>query len=188
MTSTDDPSNTTTPRTVSTPGRKAEGGAKIKGPKDHAENAEHEVQGSRKSDSGTGHRRLLVLRVLLAMALIVSAIIHFQLSAGFQQAAPTGIGGGTLFRIQGAASILAGLYVLIRGTKRSYVVAALIALASLAAVLAYRYIQIPAIGPIPSMYEPIWYTKKTITALAEGLALILAITGYTLRRKPHHTH
>ncbi|WP_104118996.1 hypothetical protein [Arthrobacter sp. B1805] len=128
---------------------------------------------------------MLVLRILIAVALIVSAVIHFQLAAGFQQAAPDGIGGGNLFRIQGTVDVLAALYVLVRGTPRSYLLAALVALASLAAVLAYRYIQIPTIGPIPSMYEPVWYTAKTITAVAEGLALIFALTAYALPRKSH---
>lgn len=126
---------------------------------------------------------LLVLRILIAVALVVSAVIHFQLAAGFQQAAPSGIGGGNLFRIQGAVAVLAALYVLIRGTQRSFLLAAAVALASLVAVIAYRYIQIPAIGPIPSMYEPVWYTTKTITAIAEGLALVLALAAYTLHRK-----
>ncbi|WP_258069852.1 hypothetical protein [Arthrobacter sp. SX1312] len=113
----------------------------------------------------------------------MSAVIHFQLAAGFQQAAPAGIGGGNLFRIQGAVAVLAALYVLVRGTQPSFLLAAGVALASLVAVIAYRYIQIPAIGPIPSMYEPVWYTAKTITAVAEGLALILALAAYTLHRK-----
>ncbi|WP_258062770.1 hypothetical protein [Arthrobacter sp. B0490] len=128
---------------------------------------------------------VMVLRVLVAVALIVSALIHLQLAAGFQQAAPSGVGGGNLFRIQGAVAVIAALYVLVRGTPRSFLLAALVALASLVAVIAYRYIQIPTIGPIPSMYEPVWYTTKTLTALAEALALILALTAYTLHRKSH---
>ncbi|MBG6226722.1 hypothetical protein IWX63_003324 [Arthrobacter sp. CAN_A2] len=128
---------------------------------------------------------MLVLRILIAVALVVSAVIHFQLAAGFQQAAPSGIGGGNLFRIQGAVAVLTALYVLARGTQRAFLLAAAVALASLVAVIAYRYFQIPAIGPIPSMYEPVWYTTKTITAIAEGLALILALAAYTLHRKGH---
>ncbi|OUM45190.1 hypothetical protein B8W73_01710 [Arthrobacter agilis] len=144
-----------------------------------------DVQGRRRAETPDRGVALLVLRILIAAALIVSAVIHFQLAAGFQQAAPDGIGGGILFRIQGAAAVLAALYVLVRGTHRSYLLAALVALASLAAVLAYRYIQIPTIGPIPSLYEPVWYTTKTITAVAEALALILALTAHALHRKSH---
>lgn len=126
---------------------------------------------------------MLALRVLIAGALVVSAVIHFQLAPGFQQAYSSGVGGGNLFRLQGVVAILAGLYVLVRGTPRSYLVAGLVALASLAAVIVYRYIQIPTIGPIPSMYEPVWYPSKTITAVAEAIAVALAFAGYALSRK-----
>ncbi|WP_049822365.1 hypothetical protein [Arthrobacter sp. H41] len=123
---------------------------------------------------------MIVLRVLVAVGLIVSAVIHFQLAPGFQQAYPGGIGGGNLFRIQAVMAILAALYVLIRGDRAAYLVAAVVALSALAAVVLHRYVQVPAIGPIPSMYEPVWYAKKILTAVAEAAAGILAITGYVL--------
>ncbi|WP_253904337.1 hypothetical protein [Arthrobacter sp. Br18] len=122
---------------------------------------------------------LVALRVLIAAGLIVSAVIHFQLAPGFQQAYPAGIGGGTLFRIQAVVAVLAALYVLVRGSRAAYAAAAVVALSALAAVVLYRYIQIPAIGPIPSMYEPVWYASKTLTAAAEATAGILAAIGYT---------
>jgi hypothetical protein len=123
---------------------------------------------------------MLVLRALVAAGLILSAVIHFELAPGFQQAYPGGIGGGSLFRIQAVIAVLAALYVLIRGDRPAYLVAAAVALSALAAVLLYRYVQVPALGPIPSMYEPVWYAKKTLTAVAEAAAGILALTGYAL--------
>lgn len=141
------------------------------------------TNGPSDTSRGTSRIALLVLRILVASALIVSAVIHLQLASGFQQAAPDGIGGGNVFRIQAAVAVLSGLYVLLRGTSRAFLLAALVALASLAAVLLYRYVQVPTIGPIPSMYEPIWYTTKTITAVAEGLALVLAVVGHRLRHR-----
>ncbi|WP_051441559.1 hypothetical protein [Arthrobacter sp. H14] len=91
---------------------------------------------------------LIVLRIVIAATLAVDAIIHLQLAANYQLAAPAGIGQGNLFRIQAVSAILAGLYVLIRGSRASYVAAALVALAAFAAVMLYRYLDIPAIGPI----------------------------------------
>ncbi|MHA7285984.1 hypothetical protein ACX80I_06885 [Arthrobacter sp. MDT3-44] len=123
---------------------------------------------------------MIALRVLVAVGLIVSAVIHFQLAPGFQQAAPTGIGGGNLFRIQAVVAVLAAAYVLIRGSRAAYALAAVVALSALAAVVLYRYVQVPAIGPIPSMYEPVWYAKKTLTAVAEAVAGTLAVAGYVL--------
>ncbi|WP_294568178.1 hypothetical protein [uncultured Arthrobacter sp.] len=126
---------------------------------------------------------MLVLRALVAVGLTVSAVIHFELAPGFQQAAPGGIGGGNLFRIQAVLAVLAALYVLIRGHLPAYLVAAALALSALAAVLLYRYVQVPAIGPIPSLYEPVWYAKKTLTAVAEGAAGLSALIGYALLRR-----
>ncbi len=62
---------------------------------------------------------MIVLRVLVTVGLVVSGVIHFQLAPGFQQAAPGGIGGGNLLRIQAVMAVLAALYVLIRGRTTS---------------------------------------------------------------------
>jgi hypothetical protein len=140
-------------------------------------------QGPDAGGEGRNHLLMIALRVLVGGGLIVSAVIHFQLAPGFQQAAPTGIGGGNLFRIQAVVAILAAAYVLIRGSRAAYALAAVVALSALAAVVLYRYVQIPAIGPIPSMYEPVWYAKKTLTAVAEAIAGTLAAVGYVLRHR-----
>lgn len=123
---------------------------------------------------------MILLRVIIAAGLIVSAVIHFQLAPGFQQAAPDGIGGGNLFRIQAAVAVLAALYVLVRGDRPAFAIAAVVALSALAAVVLYRYVQVPAIGPIPSMYEPVWYAQKALTAVAEAIAGLLAVIGFLL--------
>ncbi|MDQ0632750.1 hypothetical protein QFZ40_000659 [Arthrobacter pascens] len=123
---------------------------------------------------------LWALRVLVAAGLVTSAVIHFQLAPGYQQAAPGGIGQGTLFRIQASVAILSALYVLARGSRPAFLVAALVALSAFAAIILYRYVQLPAIGPIPSMYEPVWFTEKVVTAVVEGIAGVLAIAGYIL--------
>jgi len=51
----------------------------------------------------------------------------------------------------------------------------LVAAAGTAAVLVYRYVDVGAFGPFPNMYEPIWYTKKTVSAWAEGIAAVAAL-------------
>ena len=126
---------------------------------------------------------LLVLRICVAAALGVSAVIHVQLAPTYQQAAPGGIGQGTLFLVQAGAAVLAAVFVLLKGSRASFAAAAVVGLSSLAAVIMYRYVQIPAIGPLPSMYEPVWYTAKVITAVAEAAAGGLALVGYALTRK-----
>jgi hypothetical protein len=35
-------------------------------------------------------------------------------------------------------------------------------------VLLYRYVDVGAIGPVPNMYEPVWFGEKLHSAYAEG--------------------
>ena len=72
------------------------------------------------------------IRALLIAGLVVDAVIHLRLAAGYQLAAPTGIGEGTLFRIQAALAILLALTVLVRGS--SFWVAVLLAAGSASAM------------------------------------------------------
>lgn len=119
----------------------------------------------------------LGLRGVTAAGLAVDAVIHLQLASRYQLAAPSGIGQGNLFRIEAVAAVLAALYVLARGSSPAYAAALLIAASALGAVLLYRYVNVPALGPIPSMYEPIWFAKKTSTAVAEAVSTIAAVAG-----------
>ncbi len=128
-------------------------------------------------------RVLWVLRVGVAAGLVVSAVIHAQLAPGYQQAAAGGIGQGTLFLIQAGAAALAAVFVLLRGSRTAFAAAAMVGLSSLAAVILYRYVQVPALGPLPSMYEPVWYAAKVVTAVAEAAVTGLALAGYALLRQ-----
>lgn len=136
-----------------------------------------------RSDLKRHDRSLWVLRAGAAAGLLVSAVIHVQLAPGYQQAAPGGVGQGTLFVVQAGAAVLAAVFVLLKGSRITFGAAAVVALSSLAAVILYRYVQVPAIGPLPSMYEPVWYTAKTITAAAEAAAGALALAAYVLLHK-----
>lgn len=134
---------------------------------------------------GTATRRrsspgLMVLRVLIAIGLVIDAYVHFVLAPNYQFAYPDGIGGGNLFRIQAAVAILAAIYVLVSGSKLSYAIAAVVALSAFAAVVLSAYVQLPQVGPIPAMYEPLWFFEKTLSAVAEGLAGVLAVVGFFL--------
>ncbi|HET6876816.1 MAG TPA: hypothetical protein VFH38_04755, partial [Jatrophihabitans sp.] len=56
------------------------------------------------------------------------------------------------------------------------------------AVLVYRYIDLGSIGPLPDMYEPLWFTKKVLATVAEGAAVVAGVAGLLLafsrRRTP----
>jgi hypothetical protein len=125
-----------------------------------------------------GHRAVgspaagILLRLVVALGLIVDAVVHLRLASGYQAAAPGGIGEGTLFRIQAGVAIVVALAVLVRAGRVVSALAFLVAAAALGAVLLYRYVDVPAIGPLPSMYEPVWFGEKTLSAVAEAVAAV----------------
>lgn len=131
-----------------------------------------------------GGRSGVVLRVVVAAALAVEALIHLRLAPGYQQSAPDGIGAGNLFRLQAATAIVAAVWVLARGSWMAFMAAAVTALGAVAAVVLYRYVDVPAFGPIPAMFEPVWFFEKTLSALAAALALVLA--AMALARGPRY--
>jgi hypothetical protein len=124
----------------------------------------------------------IALRILTVAALAVDAVVHLHLAPGYQLGNPAGIGQGNLFRIEAVAAIVVGLYVLVRGSRPAYAAAFVVAASGFAAVVLYRYVDVPAIGPLPAMYEPIWFFEKSLSAVAEGAGAILAAAAF-LRRK-----
>lgn len=116
----------------------------------------------------------LVVRALIALALLVDAAVHLHLAGNYQLSAPSGIGAGNLFRLEAATAIATAALVVLHGNRTTYTAALAIGLSALAAVLLYRYVNVPAFGPLPAMYEPLWSPEKILSALAEALAAILA--------------
>lgn len=125
------------------------------------------------------------LRVLVLIALVVDAVVHLRLAPGYQQSASGGIGAGNLFRIEAAAAIVVGLWVLIRGSRSSFLAAFVVGLSAVAAVVLYRYVNIPTLGPLPAMYEPVWFFEKSLSAVAEAVAAAAALVALMFTPKRH---
>jgi len=119
----------------------------------------------------------MALRVCTALALAIDAGVHIHLAPGYQAGNSAGIGQGNLFLIESAAAILAAVYVLLRGSRTAYAAALIVSLSAFAAVVVYRYVNIPAFGPFPAMYEPVWFFEKSVSAAAEATGAVLAGTG-----------
>ncbi len=120
----------------------------------------------------------LGLRLLGALALGYSAYLHFRIAAGrpplFADGQVTLSG---LFVAQAVAATVVSLWVLVRGTRLAWSAFGAVALASLAALVASVYVQIPSIGPFPLIYEPIWYTDKYLAAGAAAVAVLVALVA-----------
>ncbi|MCW2614665.1 MAG: hypothetical protein JWN08_1659 [Frankiales bacterium] len=124
------------------------------------------------------------LRAVAALGLLVSGYVHLDLAATYD-----GIGEsvttGDLFRVQGTVAVLAAAAVLLlRRRWWSTALAAAVALASLTAVVLSVYVRVPAVGPLPELYEPVWYDDKVVSAVAAGVAAAAAAALLVTYRRP----
>jgi hypothetical protein len=121
-------------------------------------------------------RRILTL--VTAAGLGVDAYVHWHLAPGFGTltgAASPHISQGQLFRLEAVLAVIAMLLVLLVRNRLGALVAFLVAAGGLGAVLLYGCIDVGGFGPLPDMYDPIWYTEKAISAVAEAVAAVGAL-------------
>lgn len=133
-----------------------------------------------RSPEGRGGRTELLVRAVVVLGLAVDAFVHLRMAPVMDLAAPGGIGGGNLFRIQGALAGAAAVLLLFLPRWWTYAVAVLVALSALGPVLLYHFVDVPAIGPIPSMYDPLWSPEKVVTIIGEALAAGFGLWGMAL--------
>lgn len=122
--------------------------------------------------------------MLTALGLGIDAVVHWRLAAS-QPPSPSGLSQVTLFRAAAVAAAVLGTLVLVLPWRRvAYAGAFLVAASAFGAVMLYRYVDVGALGPLPNMYEPIWFAQKSLSALAEGMATVSALAGLLLSRRP----
>lgn len=116
-----------------------------------------------------------MLRTMVAAGLAADAVIHLRLAEEYGFAFPEGLGGEVLFEVQASLAIIAAAGVLIWASRLTYAFAFAVALSAFVAVVLARYVEVPSLGPLPSMYEPVWFLEKSLSAIAEGLAVVAAL-------------
>ncbi|XVQ10369.1 hypothetical protein ACQP1W_49005 [Spirillospora sp. CA-255316] len=126
----------------------------------------------------------VLLRVLVAAGLAADAYVHWVFAPDMAFVEGGSIGGDLLFRVQAVVAALAGVLVLALARRWTYAVAFLVAASAVGALLLYYFVDVGAIGPLPDMYEPVWYGEKTISLVGEGIAALAALAGMlTVRSK-----
>lgn len=129
----------------------------------------------------------IVLRILVAAGLAADAIVHWRFAPDMAPGpnAPSGtIAGDDLFRAQAVVAALAALLVLFWARRWTYAVAFLVAASAVGAILLYYSVDVGRLGPIPRMYDPAWYTDKTIALVGEGIATVAALVGFFTVKAP----
>lgn len=118
-------------------------------------------------------RVVLILIVLAGLA--VDAYVHFHLASGYANIKTGTLSQADLFRVEGSLAVLAALALVIRPNRYTAAFAFLVSAGGTAAVLVYRYVNVGGFGPVPNMYEPIWYGEKTLSVWAEAIAALAAL-------------
>ncbi|MFF1419005.1 hypothetical protein [Streptomyces sp. NPDC058280] len=113
-------------------------------------------------------------RLLAAAGLALDAYLHAHLADRYD-AVSASISQGTLFRIEAGLASLAALLVLVWRRKPSDAFAWLVAAGGLALLLVYRYVNVGELGPVPNMYEPVWFREKELAVLGQAVAILTTV-------------
>ncbi len=119
-----------------------------------------------------------LLRLAVIAGLVVDVYVHIHLASNFDSLKGTGslaVSQGQLFRVEAVAAAVALLLVALRHRAWTAAIAFLVLFGGTAAVVLYRYVDVGALGPLPNMYDATWYTEKTVSAVAEGVAALAAL-------------
>lgn len=128
---------------------------------------------------------LLALRVLTAAGLAIDAYVHADLAEAYDPVRHS-ISQGTLFRIEAGAAAFAALLIVVTGHRVAWAVAFVVAASGFGAIMLYRYVDVGTLGPLPNMYEPIWFPEKSYSAIAEGVATVTALAGFVMATAVAH--
>lgn len=119
----------------------------------------------------------ILLRLLVAAGLAADAIVHWEFAPDMAGVEGGSIGGDDLFRAQAIVAAVMGVLILAWARRWTYALAFLVAGSAFGALLLYYFVDVGALGPLPEMYEPVWYKEKTISAVGEGIATLAALIG-----------
>ncbi|QKW33377.1 hypothetical protein HUT06_04485 [Actinomadura sp. NAK00032] len=123
----------------------------------------------------------IVLRLLVAAGLAADAVVHWRFAPDMAPGPNTPddvIPGDDLFRAQAIAAAVAAVLVLVWARRWTYAIAFLVAASAAGAVLLYYFVDFGQLGPIPRMYDPQWYSDKTISLAGELVAALAALIGF----------
>lgn len=130
-----------------------------------------------------GHR---VLRSLIAAGLLLDVWAHWHLAPIFDpvrsQAWPH-LTEGQLFRAEAVAALVAATLVVAVPRRWTAWLALLVAAAGVGAVLTWSFVNVGTPGPLPDMYDPRWYTEKTLSLVGEALAAVAALAWIIRARR-----
>jgi hypothetical protein len=127
------------------------------------------------------------LAVVVAAGLAIDAYVHLHYASSYALVRTSAVSQADLFRAEGVVAALCGLWVLVRPGRWSGLAAFLVAAGGAGAVALYTYVDPGKLGPLPDMYEPVWFSDKTLSFVAESAAAVVALVMVALVVLPRRT-
>jgi hypothetical protein len=121
---------------------------------------------------------------LVVAGLAIDAYVHFDLAGNYAPIKTSTLSQADLFRAEAVVSIVAAVALLARPRRYTAALALVIAGSALVVLLVYRYHNISAFGPIPAMYEPVWFREKVVAAIAEAVATLASALLLVVPTRP----
>lgn len=115
----------------------------------------------------------------MASGLAVSAYVHARLAHIYAESTG-GINEGTLFKCDAVVAAIVAALVLLMATRLAYLAALFIGLSAAILATVATYYQIGPLGPLPNLYDPIWYPEKVLSVIAESVAALGAVSALAL--------
>lgn len=115
------------------------------------------------------------LVLLAAVGLGIDAFTHFDLASRYELNKTATVSQGTLFRIEAVMAVVVGVALLVRATVWTALLVVAVSGGGLFLLLLYRLVDVGQVGPLPNMYEPLWYAEKSWAAIGEAIALGAAL-------------
>ena len=129
----------------------------------------------RLDDSAAG----LLLRLVAVAGLAIDVWVHAALASDYAHVGDT-LSQGRLFVAEAVIAGVVAVWVLVTGSRLAWVASFLVGAGGVALVVLYRYVDVGDIGPIPNMYEPVWFFRKTLSAYAEAGAALAAVVRLSM--------
>jgi hypothetical protein len=112
---------------------------------------------------------------LAVLGLAVDAYTHFDLAGQYQFNRTAAVSQETLFRIEAVLAVLAAAAIIVRANVWTALLAIAVAGGGLGLLLVYRYVNVGRLGPLPNMYEPLWFAEKSWSAAGEALSTVAGL-------------
>lgn len=122
---------------------------------------------------------VLAARLITAAGLGIDAYVHLKLAPTYAEGGGQ-INEGALFRAEAALALLTALVLVLAGRRFSFLLGFAVSASALAVMLVSRYVDVGAVGPLPDLYDPVWFAEKLLAAFGEGAASLAALTGFFL--------